>query len=129
MSEKEINETKEISESEKSEKTEGKIKGKIIEEKSEKQSENRNGIAETDAKDAKKKIPAKKLSGLFRKKYTKEKFEKKILKKIYIESDSKLVESIFTETSTIKGKDYLFVNLEKELGKADFGGFRDLAVL
>ncbi|MBR6914166.1 MAG: TIGR03545 family protein [Treponema sp.] len=128
MSEKEINETKEtkkISESEKCEKTEGKIEGKISEEKYEKQSE--NVIAETDAKDAKKKIPAKKLPGLFRKKYTKEKFEKKILKKIYIESDSKLVESIFTETSTIKGKDYLFVNLEKELGKADFAQLKEIA--
>ncbi len=44
-----------------------------------------------------KKLPAKKLPGLFKKSYTAPQFKKKILGKIYIDADRKLVLSLFSE--------------------------------
>ena len=47
------------------------------------------------AKKAKKPVSAKKLPALLKKSYTEKKFEKKILKKIYITDDKKFVASLF----------------------------------
>ena len=55
------------------------------------------GRNEAAGKTEKKTLPAKKLPGMFRKTYTEKAFEKRILRKIYIEEDRELVESIFTE--------------------------------
>lgn len=50
-----------------------------------------------------KKFPAKKLPGLLKKSYSQKQFNKRILKKIYIEEDKNFVVSLFSETFT-KGK-------------------------
>lgn len=50
------------------------------------------------------KIPKKKLPRIFKKKYTKKNFNKKLLKKIFIEDDKKYIKSIFTETKTVNKK-------------------------
>lgn len=67
-----------------------------------------------------KKVPAKKLPGLFKKKYSEEDFKKKVLKKIYIDSDKKLVEKQFTKEKNAKGKTILLVDKTAQLSKADF---------
>lgn len=65
-------------------------------------------------------IIAKKLPGLLKKKYTSDLFEKKILKKIYIESDKKLIKSLFQSGKDEKGRDVVFIDPTKALSKSDF---------
>ncbi len=60
--------------------------------------------AEKEKKAKKQKtFPAKKLPGLFKKAYTKDALEKKILKKVYIPEDRQLIAALFSENVT-KGK-------------------------
>ena len=54
------------------------------------------------AKKPEKKFPAKKLPSLFKKSYTEKKFDKKILKKIYVPEDKKTVQSMFTKGANPK---------------------------
>lgn len=65
---------------------------------------NAETVAPVSKKEKKSKAPkmvgVKKLPSLFRKSYTEKAFSKKILSKIYIEEDRKLVESIFTDKIT-----------------------------
>lgn len=65
-------------------------------------------------------IIAKKLPGLLKKKYTSDLFEKKILKKIYIESDKKLIKSLFQSGKDEKGRNVVFIDPTKALSKSDF---------
>ena len=74
-----------------------------------------------DKKDKKeKKVSAKKLPGLFKKKYTEDKFKKKVLKKIYIDADKKLVEKQFRKQKDSKGNTIICVDKTAELSNADF---------
>lgn len=66
----------------------------------------------------KKLVSAKKLPKLFKKEYTDEQFEKKILNKIYIEDDKKLVQKLFESQKNEKDVAVLKVNLDKELDAA-----------
>lgn len=66
----------------------------------------------------KKLISAKKLPKLFKKEYSDEQFEKKILNKIYIEDDKKLVQKLFESQKNEKDVAVLKVNLDKELDAA-----------
>ncbi|MBQ0051718.1 MAG: hypothetical protein KBT11_06575 [Treponema sp.] len=64
-------------------------------------------------------VSAKKLPGLFKKAYTEKDLEKKLLKKLYVEADKKLVESLFTE-KVVKGKkEKLCVDKTKEFSQKD----------
>lgn len=64
-----------------------------------------------------KKIPAKKLPGILLKTYTKSQFESKILSKIYIEEDKKLILSVFEEDEK---KGTFAVSKEAEFDKDQF---------
>ncbi len=66
----------------------------------------------------KKLVSAKKLPKLFKKEYSDEQFEKKILNKIYIEDDKKLVQKLFESQKNEKDIAVLKVNLDKELDAA-----------
>lgn len=65
-----------------------------------------------------KKFPAKKLPGLLKKNFKKEKIEKKLYKKIYVSSDRDLVRSLFEENPKKPG--YLYIPREKMIEKLDF---------
>ena len=56
-----------------------------------------------------KKISAGKLPGLLKKSYTKKDFDKKILKKLYVEEDKKLITSLFSEKEKVKGTEKIFI--------------------
>ncbi|HHU36683.1 MAG TPA: TIGR03545 family protein [Treponema sp.] len=61
----------------------------------------------------KKKIKKHKLPSLFKKKYTSKKYNKKILKRIYIPSDKELIESLSIVTINKKGKTLYHFDNEK----------------
>lgn len=64
-------------------------------------------------------VPAKKLPSLFKKEYAQDKFEKKILNKIYIEQDKKLVQGIFTLATNQKGQQVYKADLTGTLAAQD----------
>ncbi len=72
-------------------------------------------------------VSAKKLPGLFKKKYTEQAFSKKILKKIYIESDKKLVEKQFSKIKDKKGRELLAVDKNSTLTKEEFNRCKIIA--
>ncbi len=72
-------------------------------------------------------VSAKKLPGLFKKKYTEKSFEKKVLKKIYIETDKKLVEKQFTKITDKKGREILVVDKKSTLPKEEFNRCKIIA--
>ena len=75
----------------------------------------------TLAKKAKKeavKVSAKKLPGLLKKKYTQKQFEKKILKKLYIQDDITYVKSLFKKEN-VKGSEKLAIPMDMELTKKE----------
>ena len=70
-------------------------------------------------------IKAKKLPGLLKKKYSRQKLEKKILKNIDIPSDRELVESLF---KALPDKEDLFaIDLKQEIEKARFKKLKKIA--
>lgn len=79
------------------------------------------------AKKEPKKILAKKLPKIYKKSYSQEKFEKKILKKLYIEADKTLIKSIFEESTDKKGNKVLIVPQTKEILKKDAERFKLIA--
>ncbi len=72
-------------------------------------------------------VSAKKLPGLFKKKYTEKAFSKKILKKIYIESDKNLVEKQFSKIKDKKGREFLAVDKNSTLTKEEFNRCKIIA--
>lgn len=78
-------------------------------------------------KPATKMVPAKKLPKLFKKEYSKEKFEKNISKKLFIEPDRLFVEKLFEPAKDKKGNDVLKVDLTKEISKTDLARYKSLA--
>ena len=75
---------------------------------------------EKPAKKTKEKKPAKtvkaaKLPKLMKKKYSEKAFNKKILKRIYIDSDARLVKSVFELQTDSKGRNVYAVDITKEL--------------
>lgn len=70
--------------------------------------ENKN-ITEKKKQKKIKLVKAKKIPGLFKKKYTPKKLESKILKKIYIPADKDLIKSLFKEDSVKPG----FLSIDK----------------
>jgi len=74
-----------------------------------------------------KKVPARKLPGLLKKSYTKEAFEKKLLKKLYIESDKTLLKSVFSGKENVKGKDLICIPKDSEFSKKEFKQLKALA--
>lgn len=69
----------------------------------------------TPAKKAPKTVDAEKLPKMFRKNYPAKKFEKKILRKVFIESDKKLVLSLYEKTKDENDKEIYTVDLSKEV--------------
>ena len=87
-----------------------------------KNAEKTKAVAKTPAKKEKKikLVPAKKLPGFYRKKFSEKAFEKKVLKKIYIEADKKLVESQFRKETDKKGREIMVFDRKSEIEKNDF---------
>jgi len=71
------------------------------------------------AKKAAKTVEADKLPKLFKKNYSEKKFEKKILRKIFIDSDKKLIQSIFEKQTDDKGNTVYAVDLTKPIEAKD----------
>lgn len=65
-------------------------------------------------------VPAKKLPGFYRKKFSEKDFERKVLKKIYIEADKKLVESQFKKGTDKKGREILSFDRTAKIAKTEF---------
>ena len=84
------------------------------------------GEGENAKEDGKKMVESSKLPKIFRKEYS-EKALSKILKKIYIEEDRKLVESIFTEERTVKNRKLLSIDQKKQIEKKDFNQLKEIA--
>ena len=84
------------------------------------------GEGENAKKDGKKMVESSKLPKIFRKEYS-EKALSKILKKIYIEEDRKLVESIFTEERTVKNRKLLSIDQKRQIEKKDFNQLKEIA--
>ena len=82
--------------------------------------------SEKKVKKEPKKVSAKKLPGLLKKKYTQKQFDKNILKKLYIEDDRKYVVSLFKKTD-VKGKEKLAVPMDMELTKKDVARLKAIA--
>ena len=74
-----------------------------------------------------KKLPAEKLPPLFKKSYTEKEIEKKLLKKLYVESDKNLIKSLFTEKVQKGKKEKLKANLSLEYTKAEIKHFKEIA--
>ncbi|MBQ7160044.1 MAG: TIGR03545 family protein [Treponema sp.] len=81
---------------------------------------------EKKAKKEPKKVSAKKLPGLLKKKYTQKQFDKKILKKLYIEDDITYVKSLFKKTD-VKGAEKLAIPIDTELTKKDVNRLKTIA--
>lgn len=80
-----------------------------------------NSSKEVEKKEKKTKlVPAKKLPGFYRKKFSEKDFEKKVLKKIYIETDKKLVESQFKKGTDKKGREILSFDRNSKIEKTEF---------
>lgn len=90
---------------------------------------NNKGGEEKPAKKAKavKLLSAKKLPSMFKKQYTEKDFNKKILKKIYIEADEEFIKRHFAPAKDKKGRDVLAVDLTSSLPKSDVIKFKLLA--
>ena len=84
------------------------------------------GEDENAKDDGKKMVESSKLPKIFRKEYS-EKALSKILKKIYIEADRKLVESIFTEERTVKNRKLLSIDQKRQIEKKDFNQLKEIA--
>ncbi len=84
------------------------------------------GEGENAKEDGKKMVESSKLPKIFRKEYS-EKALSKILKKIYIEEDRKLVESIFTEERTVKNRKLLSIDQKRQIEKKDFNQLKEIA--
>lgn len=71
----------------------------------------------------------KKLPGIFRKSYTEKAFNKKILKKLYVESDKELIKSLFTEKKLVGKKKIEKISIKKDLvfQKKDLVQLKELA--
>ena len=82
--------------------------------------------SEKTAKKEPKKVSAKKLPGLLKKKYTQKQFDKNILKKLYIEDDKKYVVSLFKKVD-VKGTEKLAVPMDMELTKKDVARLKAIA--
>ena len=65
-------------------------------------------------------ISAKKLPKIFKKRYLENSYNKKILKKIYVDSDKKLVESLFETEKDKKERDIYFVPQDKNIPTKNF---------
>ncbi|WP_147612283.1 TIGR03545 family protein [Treponema pectinovorum] len=74
-----------------------------------------------------KRFAAKKLPALFKKKYAKKKFEKKISSKLYIDSDKVYVVSLFTEEKDKKGRDVLAVSKDLTFTKKELKRLKNLS--
>lgn len=74
-----------------------------------------------------KKVPAKKLPKILKKEYSPELFDKKILKKIYIDTDKKLIKSLFVEGKDKKGNKVLHIDISSSLEKSDFARAKTVA--
>ena len=59
-------------------------------------------------------VPAKKLPRMFKKQYTEKEFNRKILKKIYIQADSDFIKAHFASAKDKKGRNVLAVNLNAD---------------
>ena len=75
----------------------------------------------------KKPVPMRKIPKVFRKKYTERAIEKRLLKKIYIDSDRKLVKSLFTEKAVRGKKEFYSVDLGREIEKRDLRQLKAIA--
>lgn len=82
--------------------------------------------SEKKVKKEPKKVSAKKLPGLLKKKYTQKQFDKNILKKLYIEDDKKYVVSLFKKVD-VKGTEKLAVPMDTELTKKDVARLKAIA--
>lgn len=74
----------------------------------------------TKAKKEPKTVPNKKLPKILKKAYTKEALEKKLLKKIYIETDRKLIAGLFSSSEDKKGRKIMKIDLKSSLPKEQF---------
>lgn len=72
------------------------------------------------------KVSAKKLPGLLKKKYTQKQFEKKILKKLYIQDDITYVKSLFKKEN-VKGSEKLAIPMDMELTKKEIKRLKVIA--
>ena len=81
--------------------------------------------SEKKVKKEAKKVSAKKLPGLLKKKYTQKQFDKDILKRLYIEDDKKYVSSLFKKTD-VKGKEKLVVPADSEFTKKDMARLKSI---
>lgn len=74
------------------------------------------------------KTKTKKIPGLFKKRYSEKKLDKKILKKIYIPDDKKYIKSLFVKTApNDKGKVYFEIPKETTFTKAEAARLKKLA--
>lgn len=96
----------------------------MAEKKSEKTTENKPVKSKEKAakpekkprvKKAPKTVDAEKLPKMFRKNYPAKKFEKKILRKVFIDSDKKLILSLYEKTKDDNDKEIYKVDLSKEV--------------
>ena len=90
---------------------------------------NNGNIEEKKAKKEKaiKMLSAKKLPPMFKKQYAEKDFNKKILKKIYIQTDEEFIKRHFAPAKDKKGRDVLAVDLTSSLPKSDVIKFKLLA--
>lgn len=103
-------------------KTEIKTKNKEKNMPVEKKSSKKEKVAKVE-----KNIPAKKLPSIFKKQYTEQKFEKRILKKLYIEQDKNMIKDLFVPAKDKKGRNVLAVDLTKSLPKSQFEKLKALS--
>lgn len=69
------------------------------------------------AKKEPKTVPAKKLPGVFKKKYSEKAFNRKVLKKIFIDSDQKMVQKLYALEQDAKGRNVYVNDLNREIEK------------
>ena len=65
-------------------------------------------------------ISVKKLPQIFKKRYLENSYNKKILKKVYVASDKKLIESLFETEKDKKDREVYFVSQDKKIPTKDF---------
>jgi len=95
-------------------------------EKSVKAAEEKKVKAKKEKKPAKK-VSAKKLPGLFKKAYSDKDFEKKIIKKLYIQDDIAYVKSLFSGTVSKKDKTLKIIPQDAEFTKKEIQRIKGLA--
>lgn len=79
------------------------------------------------AKKEEKTVPVKKLPKIFKKSYLPQKFEKKIITKLYIDSDKELLKSLFKEDTNKKGQKIVKVPVDSKILKKDLERFKQIA--